>query len=494
MHPTSTTARTLKLVPMTRHLLAGVTIAAAAALLGACADDLTVPNYNSPTPDGIAGDPIGGLQLGVAGILGQDRASYATYVNNFGILGRESYNYFSTDARSHTHFVLQNPLDPAGFANGAGTWTGPYLNMRNLFNFRATVAAASLSDAQKSAANGFAGTYEAYTLMMVIAQRHDYGAVVEIVEDPLEPQPFVSRDSVQNWVAGRLEASYAQLTAGGAAFPFALHAGFATNGNFNTPASFARYNRALKARIDVWRASLKNPACGANGVTCYQSALTALQNSFIDPAGNLYTGVYHIFSAESGDSRNPLNAEVNPDTPAHPSLIADAPRKADGTPDDRYAAKIVTLPAPRAPSGGAVNGIATPIGFQIYRTPTAPAPIIRNEELILIRAEARYFTGDQAGALADINTIRTRSGGLAPITSFANADAFVTELLAQRRLSLLREGHRWVDVRRFGRLATLPKDLPTMFIHAQQPIPAAECDTRRRLATNLQCPAAIPGI
>jgi hypothetical protein len=491
MRHTSTIVRTLTLVPMTRHLLAGATLAALT-LLGACADDLTVPNYNSPTPGGIAGDPIGGLQLGVSGILGQDRASYATYIGNFGVLGRESYNYGSTDARAHTHFVLQNPLDPAGFATGA--WTGPYLNMRNLFNFRATVAAASLSDARKSAANGFAGTYEAYTLMMVIAQRHDYGAVVEIVEDPKSPQPFVSRDSVQNWVAARLEASYAQLTAGGAAFPFSLHAGFNTNGNFSTPATFARYNRALKARIDVWRASLKNPACGANGVTCYQSALAALQNSFIDPAGDLYTGVYHIYSAESGDTRNTLNAEVNPDAPAHASITADAPRKADGTPDNRYLAKIVTLATPRAPSGGAVNGIATPIGFQIYRTPTAPAPIIRNEELILIRAEALYFTGNVAGALADINTIRTRSGGLPARGAFASADEFITELLLQRRLSLLREGHRWVDVRRFGRLATLPKDLPNMFIHAQQPIPAAECDTRRSLAANLKCPAAIPGI
>ena len=475
---------------MTKHLLAGMTLAAAT-LLGACSDDLTIPNYNSPTPGGIAGDPVGGLQLGVSGILGQDRASYAGYMNNFGILGRELFNYFPTDNRSHVHFVAQNPLDPSGFATG--NWTGPYLNMRNLFNLRSTVAVASLSDAQKSATNGFAGTTEAYTLMMVIAQRHDYGAIVDIVEDPQVPQPFVSRDSVQNWVASKLDEAHAQLTNGGTAFPFNLHAGFNSEGDFDDPANFAKYNRALKARIDVWRASLGNAACGAGGVTCYQDAITALGSSFIDPAGDLGVGVYHIYSAESGDTRNALNADVDADKVAHPSLIAEAPLKADGSKDDRYVRKIRTLETPRAPSGGAVNGINTTIGFQIYETPTTPAPIIRNEELILIRAEARYFTGDVGGALADINTIRTRSGGLPARGAFANADDFVTELLLQRRMSLLWEGHRWVDVRRFGRLATLPKDLPTFFIQAQQPIPSAECDVRRNLEGNLQCPAPILG-
>jgi len=472
---------------MTKHLLVGVTLAAAT-LLGACSDDLTIPNFNSPTPDSEAGAD---LQLAASGILGQDRASYAGYMNNFGILGREIYNYFPTDARSHTHF-FQNPLDPSGFATG--NWTGPYLNLRNLFNLRATITAAPISDAQKSAANGFAGTYEAYTLLMVTAQRHDYGAIVDIVEDPRAPQPFVSRDSVQNWIANKLDEAHGQLTAAGAAFPFVLHSGFTGHGNFADPANFAKYNRALKARISVWRAALGNPACGAGGATCYQDALTALTGSFIDPTGDLGVGVYNVYSAESGDLRNGLNATVDPDKLAHPSLTADAPRKADSSIDDRYTAKIRTLETSRGPTGGAGNGIPTDIGFKMFSTPTTQTPIIRNEELILIRAEARYFTGDAPGALADINTIRTRSGGLAARGAFANADDFVTELLLQRRMSLLWEGHRWVDVRRFGRLATLPKDLPTFAIHGQQPIPSAECDVRRGLEGNLQCPAIIPGI
>ena len=117
--------------------------------------------------------------------------------------------------------------------------------------------------------------------------------------------------------------------------------------------------------------------------------------------------------------------------------------------------------------------------FTIYESNTAPVPIIRNEELILLRAEARFFTGNTAGALADINLIRTTSGGLAPRGAFANAADFTTELLMQRRYSLMFEGgHRWIDARRFGRLSTLPKALPTHNIQGRFPFPEAECLVR----------------
>lgn len=469
---------------MTRRLT-GAALALGALLAAGCnADELTVPNFNNPTPESVASDPAA-IQYAVAGILGQNRSSFGGFVDQVGRFGRESYDYFPTDARNVSHYFAQSPIDPAGFAQPG--WTFRYRNLRNLFNLGESVeASTTLTEAQKQAARGFIGTIYALELHYVIAQVHNAGAPVEVTSDPAEVQPFVSRDSVYNYIVGRLNESYAQLQAGGASFPFRLHAGFTTAGDFSDPAGFAEFNRALAARVEVWRASLGNPACGASGATCYTSALAALDASFLDPSADLYTGVYHIFSAEGGDLQNPLNNVVDPDLLAHPSIIADAPTKADGTKDNRYVAKIRTLSSPRGQTGG----IPTPIGFQIYETNTSPAPIIRNEELILLRAEALYFTGDVAGALADVNLIRTTSGGLEPIGASAidTRDEFITELLAQRRLSLLWEGHRWVDVRRFGRLLTLPKDLPTHFIHEQQPIPQAECVFRATLEEALRCP------
>ena len=129
--------------------------------------------------------------------------------------------------------------------------------------------------------------------------------------------------------------------------------------------------------------------------------------------------------------------------------------------DLRYQAKIVTLAQPVG-TGSAVPGIATDQDFKLYPTQSTSIPMIRSEELILLRAEAEWFTGAKAAAITDINTIRTTSGGLAAssLTTASTDDQFITELLVQRRYSLLFEGHRWVDVRRLGKLTTLPIDIP----------------------------------
>jgi hypothetical protein len=122
----------------------------------------------------------------------------------------------------------------------------------------------------------------------------------------------------------------------------------------------------------------------------------------------------------------------------------------------------------------------------VYGTNTAPIPVIKNEELILIRAEAEYNTGNAAGALADINVVRGKSGGLAPLAGFATQQAFNDELLYNRKYSLLFEyGHRWVDLRRFGRLVS---DLigprgPGDLIFIRVPLPRPECDARNNTPT-----------
>ena len=60
----------------------------------------------------------------------------------------------------------------------------------------------------------------------------------------------------------------------------------------------------------------------------------------------------------------------------------------------------------------------------------------------------------------------------------------MSELLLQRTLSLFQEGHRWVDYRRFGRLAelgTLPQDISATFTVAPYSVlPQGECDSRSR--------------
>ena len=95
----------------------------------------------------------------------------------------------------------------------------------------------------------------------------------------------------------------------------------------------------------------------------------------------------------------------------------------------------------------------------------------------LIRAEANIFADNFVAALQDINNIRSVSGGLGP-TAFATQAAGLTALLYERRYSLLFEGQRWNDHRRFGLLNLLPLDQAGQFVAKVMPIPQAECDAR----------------
>lgn len=86
--------------------------------------------------------------------------------------------------------------------------------------------------------------------------------------------------------------------------------------------------------------------------------------------------------------------------------------------------------------------------------------VLRLSEQYLIRAEARNEQGNSAGAIADVNAIRTRSRAAAtdivnnPLpnlpTTLSQAQ-IRTRILAERRMELFGEwGHRWFDLKRSG--------------------------------------------
>jgi starch-binding outer membrane protein, SusD/RagB family len=460
----------------------------AAVSLSACSQDtLELTNPNTPTVAGASTDPQA-LQLLATGLLRQNRNGRAGYITETGRFGREAYVYTPQEARNTSNYLVgisgQNRLDPAGFA--VGSWTGPYGNLRDVFNFKNTIEASSLSAEQKRAGLGFAKTIEAIELLTVIATRDTIGAVVQINQNATDLAPFVSRDSTYRYILATLDDAAADLTAGGAAFPFNLHSGYA---GFNTPANFLRFNRAIAARAGAYHATV------GGGAAAWTRARQALDASFINvnatTAAAYNVGVYHPYAA-APDITNPLAAATNTDLYAHMSIETDVPLKADGTRDNRYLAKIGTRPTRNAPSG---FGVPSSLGFQVYPAINTPIPIIRNEELILLRAEILLATGDKPGAIAMINNIRQNSGGLAPTTlTAASSDAdFITEILVQKRYSLLLEGHRWVDMRRYGRLNQLPLDITTgvnaHFVARVQPLPQAECLQR----VGREAPLAGPG-
>ena len=446
----------------------GITALALGGLAACSSDRLEVPEYNNPTPAGVSSDPVVALNLAAGGIIQRDRADHGGQILSNGIFGREAFNYTPTEGRNTTGYLV-NPTDPTSF--GSGNFLGRFQTLKNIQLFYGLIETATplvpLTTAQVQAATGFAKTFEGLTFLHYISSRHNLGGTVVIPEDPTDIQPFVSRDSVYSVALLRLNEGLTALQAGGTAFPFQLTGGFT---GFNTPSNFARFNRAIAARLLAYRGSLST---GATRTQFYTQALTALTASFIAPGGALATGVFHVYSTAAGDLANPINTATAVTVLAHPSTTVDA------TAGDLRLSKTRTIAQRNAPGG---LGIPTTVGFNRYADQATPIPIIRNEELILLRAEARYFTADQTGALADLNDVRTRSGGL-PALSAGDIDTeskFLDRLLYERRYSLLLEGHRWADVRRFGRLNTLPLDLPTHVRAVQQVVPLSECQARDR--------------
>src|SRR5262249_39860809 len=142
--------------------------------------------------------------------------------------------------------------------------------------------------------------------------------------------------------------------------------------------------------------------------------------------------------------------------------ITDADTQTTGLKDQRVLDKL--MPAVDTQLLSAIADIPGELKFTVFMTggaadPGHSIPIIRDEELVLLRAEAEWFTGAKAAALTDLNLVRQNSGAL-PASTVGIGDpdaAFVTALLYERRFSLLWEqGTRWIDARRFGRLADIP--------------------------------------
>jgi starch-binding outer membrane protein, SusD/RagB family len=451
---------------MTTTRISRTRAALPAVLLAVCVacGDVFVPNFNSPNTSQLEGNPNAAtVNTTVAGLLGGSRASAGTWASTMGVFGREILNLDGAEPRNVLALLI-GPLEPGGFGVDIG-WTNTYRNLRTATTILDVVdRVPDYTAAQRSAVKGFVKTFIAQEYVNQLRARDTFGIVVEVLKSTNELGPFVSREEGYARAAALFDEGRTDLGAGGTAFPFALTTGFT---GFNTPATFARVNRALKARMEVYRGR-------------WQDALTALNESFISTAAGtpaaFATGVYHVYSTASGDAVNPLFDPAPRALVAVPEFLTEARNRPDGTRDLRATSKAVVGTVLLA-----TQGISSNVRPTVYPTNVSPVTIIRNEELILLRAEANIGLGNRAAAIADLNFVRTNAGGLAPLPADFAGD-LVTELLYDRRYSLFFEyGHRWVDMRRYNRLGQLVKQLPTHRVFPLIPIPVDECNQRTPL-------------
>jgi hypothetical protein len=419
-----------------------------------CSFDLST-NPNSPDP---IGENPSRTELAVAanGMLIAFRNDFADFALDLGIIGREVYRFDGSDPR-FTAELLLGPLDPGSDAFGGDHWADEYAAIRGGNLILAVVpTAADLTAEEQSATAGYVKTIQALNYLIVLnSHTQDSIPIVTDTSVTAPPAPFQTRTAVFAHVASLLDGALADLQAGGAAFPFGLPPGFS---GFDTPATFAQFNRGLRARVAVYTDD-------------FAGALTALAASFVDAPGPLELGVYMDYGTGPGDLPNPLSIDPQQgENFAHPSLETGAQLQVDGvTPDQRFVDKIVPRPI------SSNNGLTSDLGWIRYPSPGTPIPIVKKEELILLRAEANIGLGDLPAALPDINTVRQTSGNLQALTDLGTPEAALNELLYNKLYSLMFEGaHRWIDARHYGRLDQLPVDRTTDIVFPTLPIPTDE--------------------
>lgn len=456
-------------------------------LLASC-NNFDVQNLNAPTAETLTNGATRDVLARTAiGLQTQALNDVGGIIQQWGIYGREGWNLLGNDPRE-TGEEISGPQDPGGRAGGI--WSGQYSAIRSINTYQDAITnSAGLTEAEKRAALGFSKTLEAWHLHLVAIRSGPVGVPVD-VSRPIsdEPAPLVTFDEAMAAASALMDEALVDLQAGGSSFPFSFVPGYV---GFTTPAEFAKFNRALAAKILVHRATF------VDCTTCWAEAATAMGQSFVTTAGlpgSLSLGVYFGYTGAPGESSNPVTEGLSSNRYwVHPSIISGAQLRANGDPDLRLTTKTALAPAPHTLND--LTGSYKPVMYNdpVTRAPQTGAdiPWITNEELLLLRAEIRWNTGNKAGALSDIDLVRVNAGGLPPTTlTVASPDAaFVDELLYNRLYSLMwTQGTRWIDARRYDRVGTLPIDRPGDVVHPNMLIPAAECDAR-----GLQSPCSVGG-
>lgn len=456
---------------------------AVALVVAGCKDNPVANPIDAPTVDALSG----GLtrtslsQLAI-GVTAQDRAAFRTtaYLILPEILARDIYRIDASEPR-YVMETLGGNADPGSFAGGGG-WTEFYIAIRAANTILLSLQSApstQFTAAEVDASKGFFHTMKALDYYRLIELRDSVGIAIQ-TDDPAEVTAIRCKAAVLTYIAALLDSGYAELTAAGAstALPFEkqLPTGFTAYGrDYSTAGNLIRFNRGLKGRLDFYRGldrANPQPALFQTAINELTEALGAGPGAV--PASQFPVGVYYNFVP--GGSENTPNPRSDSKIGLHP-LVDDSLQVGD-----TRASKIVTRSTLSGNYGGTtLSTDITHVGAVPSSANEAlPISLLRDEELVLLRAQAEIEAGQMAEATADINSVRD-AYGLAPVPVFLSKTAAIDEALYEKRYSLLFEGpQRLVDLRAYGRLngTYLRKELPSDPFNAAFPIPRAELNAR----------------
>jgi hypothetical protein len=428
-------------------------VAAVAVMAAGCDGDFLVPNYNNPAREDLTGSPTKAtISAAVRGIVRSHRGLKAGMVTRLGVWGREGYDLRPEEPRPFTDALI-DPIDPV---NGGLYFGGQYTQITQINTVLTAVENSPLSEAERRAVAGFVKTFKADAYWQAAIAR------AEVVGLPLDPNPdpigdltpISTKSEVWSFINSLYDEAMSDLQAGGGAFPFDLPAGF---DGFDTPATFVRANRALKAVALKYQGD-------------WSGTLAALQGSFVDRSADMDMGVAFDYSTISGDGTNGLFE--SPYHHAHPRVREDAQLQADGSIDQRVQDKLAPEP------DFTLFGVTVFDEIDVYKGLSSPMPWVTNDLLLLIRAEANLASGNSAEALSDVNAVRTVDGNLPPLPAGWSGD-LRQEILYNKLLSLLWEGgFQYFDYRQYGILDQLPRAAANHGVYPGFPYPVNECLAR----------------
>ena len=415
------------------------TVALAAMTFGSCEFDEVV-DPNAPSLGGVQENAtIGQLNELVVGIESTTRNGLGVETTASGTMARELY-LFDADPRNTGDLLGKNGigLDNNSFYS-VSQWNGNYRAIKNTnILLNAIDNTESIDDTERNGYAGFAKTIQAYELIQILKS---YRMARTDVADELNLGPILDFNAAIADVRALLEEANTNLSNAGTSFIFPL-AGFSTS-----VSDFQEFNRGVAALAAVY-------AGDGNG------ALTALASSSLNldatTLEELNAGPKHMFSQQANDQTNPVfRGPSTPENPnngdqivVHPSFIADA------TPGDARVERKTAL----RPDPSTQDELTGDFETRLYATNVSPIDILRNEELILLYAEASILAGSPGDAVTALNVVRNVSGNIGDYTGPTTTDALTEELLRQRRYSLWSENHRMFDLRRYNMSDMLPID------------------------------------
>jgi len=451
---------------------AGIAVFSAGAFLWVGCSDPLIPDYNNPQLPSVIPSKDQ-LQNQVTGVVAGDREQHAFFILVLETMGRDVYKIDGADPR-----YIQQPLglfSPGAFLVDF-TWNSTYRTILAAQRLAQGVEGSAAFTAQeKAGSQGFARTMQALEYIKAIETRDSLGVPIT-TGSGAAVEPIICKPAVLTYTSALLDSGATGLRAGGTTFPFTLPGGFA---GFATPATFLQFNRALAAKVHIYRgfAAYKTAGNPINAAELNQ-ALTDLDASFYSPTpANFRNGVYHLYSTASGDLQN---GNFDRSTVrANPKVLSQADagdlRLSKIQQDPSFQKALPATPPNPSPA-------SSDIIFLNITGPLTPLPVIIDEQLVLMRAMALWGLNRDAEALVLINLVRQNSGGLPARTlaSFPTRLDILREILKQKRYSLLFEsGDRAVDYRMFGLWTELGAELQPPGPGPQViPFPSAEINAR----------------